>query len=157
MAWYPSRGDGKTYSAEQFRGDPGYIAYVGDVRHHEFDCALAAAAAAYNRGPAYSERQMAQIRAVLTQPDNFAYYGTDSANSRDQRATNAVLQSAYDGGRVVLSAHEAAHIHSGAEFVARHKDELPAGFVHSVAGLYANVYDAHGHKVVDARTLRTRK
>ena len=155
--WQPSRGKGKAYSAKEFRSYPKHFKHTGEVKRHEFDCELAAAAASYAPGPRYSPETMAQIRSVLAQADNFSYYGASSANSRDRAAANAVLRSAYYDEPVTLTPHQAAHIRNGAQFIADHKDELPPGFVRSAARLYANVFDESGHKVVDGRMFRTSK
>jgi len=160
MSWYSTSAtyspSEKTYSAREFRGRfPADTAHSGDVKRHRFDCQLAATAAAYARGPSYSSDTVAAIRSAVSSRDNVHYYGSSSANlGADSSAARKVCQSAFSGERVVLSPHEAAHIRSGAEWLAAHKHELPPGFVRSASAMYANVYDQDGHKVVDRRTLR---
>jgi hypothetical protein len=94
------------------------------------------------------------IRDTVRESDNVHYYGTKTANAKDSRAANKVLQSAFTGEKVYLSAHEAAHIRSGGEWLASHKHDLPSGFVNSAAKLYDNVYDPSGRKVVDKRWFK---
>ena len=130
---------------------------MGDVRRHKFDCELAAAAAAYSKGPRYGGDTMSSVRGVLRSSDNCYYYGGKAkggANDRDLVAATKVLKSAYTGSRTVLTPHEAAHVREGAAWLARHKSDLPPGFVKAASGLYAHVYDGSGRKVVDRRSLR---
>lgn len=145
----------KVYTSGQFRVMPPGLSCTGGVRRHRLDCELMAVGAAYSRGPRYSDSTLHSIAATLGRRDNFYSYGTSTANTADRRATNRVLQAAYTGERVVLSAREAAHIRAGGRVLAAHKDELPAGYVHSMSEkVYRNVYDTKGHKVVDRRSLR---
>ncbi len=159
MAWRPTQTthspDEKTYSSSTFRGSfPSSTAYTGDVRRHKFDCELGAAAAAYNTGPSYSDTTLSSIRSVLSSPDNCHYYGSKTANTTDRYAATAVLQSKFTGTAVYLPAHEASHVREGAAFLKAHKEDLPHGFYKSAIGLYDNVYDSWGHKVVDKRSFR---
>lgn len=154
--WHPSFDfDGsKTYTAQQFRGSWSANMPHDEPRRHIFDCELAAAAAAYTRGPRMNDDTVSGIRSLMATGNNCHYYGTDSANARDRTAANLVLQSAYNREDVTLSASQAAHIREGARWVSANRDALPPGFVRSCANLYTNVYDENGHKVVDGRMFR---
>jgi hypothetical protein len=155
--WHPavSTQDGeKTYSSDEFRGCWSSNMPHDQPRRHIFDCELAAAAAAYTRGPRMSDETVGEIRSLMATGNNCHYYGTDTANGSDRVAANSVLQSAYSGERAVLPPHQAAHIRAGAEWLRANRDELPDGFVRSAARLYENVYDESGRKVVDGRWFR---
>ncbi|CAF3084243.1 unnamed protein product [Rotaria sp. Silwood2] len=159
MAWRPSFSDdpyGKTYFASDFRSYiPSSVAFTGEVRRHKFDCELAAAAAAYSRGPTYSGSTVDQYARNLSSRDNFHYYGSAASNiGHDRSSVNQVLQSRYYDKPVVLNSHEASHIRAGADWLAAHKDEFSNGFIKSASSLYENVYDQDGHKVVDRRAFR---
>ena len=159
MAFRPSYSDyssEKTYDASEFRSYvTSSLTYSDDVRRHKFDCELAAAAAAYSRGPYYSNSTNNQYARSLSFADNFHYYGSAQSNyGHDRSSVNQVLRSAYHGERVVLNPHEASHIRQGAQWLADHKHDFNEGFIKSAAGLYANVYDRNVHKVVHRRTLR---
>lgn len=119
-----------------------------------FDCELAAAAAAYSRGPRMSDSTVGDIRSLMATANNCHSYSSSSTNARDSRAANLVLQSAYSGERVQLSAHQAAHIRAGAEWVSANRDQFSDGYLRSVANLYGNVYGPDGRKVVDGRMFR---
>ena len=95
-----------------------------------------------------------QYASTMATYNNMHQYSSASANSRDRVAANKVLQSTYSGEKVILSAHEAAHIRAGAEWLNANRDAFSPGYVRSAASLYANVYDKNGHKVVDGRMFR---
>jgi hypothetical protein len=120
-----------------------------------YDLELAAAAASYMPGPAYSSGSVADMRALLSGSDNVHGYGTKASNARDGSAARKVLHSHFTGENVSLSAFEAAHIRSGAEFLAAHKSDFTPGFVKSAASMYAHVLDPHGRPVVDRRMFNT--
>ena len=156
MSWHPSRGDGKQYSSDMFRGtwDVNTRRDVAGPRRHIFDCELAAAAAAYSRGPGMNDSTVSGIASLMATRNNCNSYSSASSNRRDLSAANLVLQSAHTGQRVELSAHQAAHIRDGASWLHANRDSLPRGFVRSSLSLYDNVYDQSGHKVVDKRSFR---
>ncbi|CAF3142117.1 unnamed protein product [Rotaria sp. Silwood2] len=159
MTWRPSYSNNsneKTYYASDFRASlPSSTAYSGDVRRHKFDCELGAAAAAYSRGPTYSDSTINQYARNIASSDNVHYYGSATSNyGHDRSSVNQVLRSAYTNERVALNPHEASHIREGAAWLADHKHDFSQGFVNSAASLFKNVYDQDGHKVVDRRTLR---
>lgn len=150
-------GDGeKKYSTKEFRrAFPASTAVSGDVMRHKFDLELAAAGAAYMSGPKYGADAMRHMSAAMRESDNVHYYGSKAANTRDHAAATKVLRSAYTGEKVILGAHEAAHIREGAAWLAAHKKDFTPAYVKSVSSLYQNVVDKDGHKVVDRRTLRS--
>lgn len=155
--WVPTYSDAeKTYVrrdfANAFKGD---VSYCGEVRRHKYDMELACAAAAYTKGPRYSDATSARIADVLRSRDNVHYHGSKVANTRDRYAADAVLRSRFTGDTVAVGAHHASHIRKGAEFIASRKDDLPDGFVKSVARMYVGVVDGDGHKVVDGRMFNT--
>ena len=100
------------------------------------------------QGPAYSADSMRQIRSVLSAPGNTHYYGSTSANTADRAAVYAALN------HERLTAQQARHIRSGAEYIRAPQDELPPGFVSSAKQFYARQVDVDGHKVVDMRSWR---
>lgn len=101
-----------------------------------------------------SDNTTREIRSLMATTNNCHGYSSHGANTNDRLAANMVLQSAHSGDRAILTAHQAAHIRSGAEWVSANRDSLPPGFVRSVANLYGNVYDSSGRKVVDGRMFR---
>jgi hypothetical protein len=94
------------------------------------------------------------VRGIASLMSTRNKYNTSTSNSRDSTAANLVLQSAYSGDRVTLSAQQAAHIRDGAAWLHANRDSLPRGFVGSASRMYDNVYDSNGHKVVDGRMFR---
>ena len=155
MSFYASNGDGKIYYSKEFRGS--WCTDAKDLagpRRHIFDCELAAAAAAYTRGPRMNDGTIRDIASLMATRNNAHSYNSSASNSRDHSAAMLVLQSAHNGERVQLSAHQAAHIREGAAWVYANRDSLPKGFVGSVSRLYDNVYDSNNHKVVDGRMFR---
>lgn len=160
MSWFQnSDSSSKFYYSSDFRRNhPSSLSFFGvdNVARHQFDCQLAAAAARYSSGPYYSDSTINQYARNLASRDNFYYNDSSASNyGHDRTSVNKVLQSAYSGERVVLTSHEAAHIRTGATWLANHKHDFSQGFINSASrNLYANVYDQNGHKVVDRRTLR---
>ena len=145
----------KNYRSSDFRGSfSSGVAYQGDVRRHKYDCELAKAAAEYSRGPSYSDSTVASYRSAISAGDNVHYYGSSNANDRDRVAVGKLLQANHYGGRAHLTAHEAAHIREGAEWLAAHKHEFSRGFIESNKAIYSNAYGPDGKKVVDLRAFR---
>ena len=103
-------------------------------------------------GPRLSEATLAEYRKALSQSDNVHYYGSKAANIADSKAVSKVLEAShfgYEDHFHRLTAHEAAHIRSGAEWLAAHYFQFSDGFLCSALRIYESAIGPDGRQFVN--------